>query len=78
MPSPVIDLSLNSAATDSAAMVQSALFTQLKNIAKREKLESNGETPAEFSESLSESLHDKYGRKVAVLTGEYDAPVCTH
>jgi hypothetical protein len=74
-PSPVIYLSLNSVSTDSVATVQSALFTKLKNIAKREKLEPIGETPTEFFESLFEDLHKKYGRKVAVLIDEYDAPI---
>jgi hypothetical protein len=74
-PNPVIYLSLNSVATDSVATVQSALLTKLKNIAKRENLEPNGETPTEFFESLFEDLHGKYGRKIAVLIDEYDAPI---
>jgi hypothetical protein len=74
-PNPVIHLSLNSITTDSVATVQSDLFTILKDIAKDENLEPNGETPAAFFGSLIGNLHSKYNRKVAVLIDEYDAPI---
>jgi hypothetical protein len=74
-PNPVIHLSLNSITTDSVATVQSDLLANLKDIAKKEKLEPNGETPAAFFGSLIRDLHDKYGQNVAVLIDEYDAPI---
>ncbi|MDR1084756.1 MAG: AAA family ATPase, partial [Deltaproteobacteria bacterium] len=74
-PNPVIHLSLNSVSTDSVATVQSALLTKLKDIAEDENLEPNGEAPADFFESLIRNLNKKYGRKVAVLIDEYDAPI---
>ncbi|MDR1085047.1 MAG: AAA family ATPase [Deltaproteobacteria bacterium] len=74
-PNPVIYLSMYSVTTDSIVTVQSDLLTKLKDIAKREKLKPNGETPAAFFESLLGDLHDKYGRKVAVLIDEYDTPI---
>ncbi|MDR1086507.1 MAG: ATP-binding protein [Deltaproteobacteria bacterium] len=74
-PNPVIYLSLNSVATDSVATVQSSLLTKLKDIAKDENLEPNGETPADFFESLFRNLNKKYNRKIAVLIDEYDAPI---
>jgi hypothetical protein len=56
-------------------MLKSDLYTSVKDIADREGVKFNGESPGRCFRQLIDALYSKYGRKPAVLIDEYDAPI---
>jgi hypothetical protein len=74
-PRPVIRLSLKDVSSDSVARLKSDLYTSVKDIADREGVKFNGESPGRCFRQLIEALYSKYGRKPVVLIDEYDAPI---
>ncbi|MDR2367526.1 MAG: AAA family ATPase, partial [Deltaproteobacteria bacterium] len=74
-PNPVIRLNLNGIDSESVAIVKEGLITALDLIAESEGLSLSGASPTTRLTFLFNKLFLKYGRKVALLIDEYDAPV---
>ncbi|MDR1167258.1 MAG: ATP-binding protein [Deltaproteobacteria bacterium] len=74
-PSPVIHLSMGATGCNTAEKLNSRLRRKVLDIAKEESIEIVDDGPSYDFERLIIGLHDKYGKKVAILIDEYDAPI---
>ena len=72
---PVVRLSFGSGSFTSSGDVQARTREQLAAIERRESVSSEGDTEAGRLAALLEALHERTGRRVAVLVDEYDKPI---
>jgi len=72
---PVLRLDMSRMATDSPEALKASLLAVLGDRSKGEGLDVAGSAPSDFFQFLIKGLHDKYGKRVAVLIDEYDKPI---
>jgi hypothetical protein len=75
---PVIHLNLNGLEDGSISGLKNDLIQIVRDVAEKEELILDGKSPPTVFRSLFQRLFKKYGRKVAVLIDEYDAPILSN
>jgi hypothetical protein len=75
VPHPVINLKMNGLDSRSVKKMENSLIFDLKSIAEQEKVKIDKTSTDIAFKSLFQRLHDKYGKRVAILIDEYDAPI---
>ncbi|MDR1084035.1 MAG: AAA family ATPase [Deltaproteobacteria bacterium] len=74
-PNPVINVNLNTVSASSIDKLEGSLISKLKIVAENENITIGRNQPSDYFEALINKLYGKYGRQVAALVDEYDAPI---
>ncbi|MCL2249859.1 MAG: ATP-binding protein [Oscillospiraceae bacterium] len=72
---PIIRFDMLNMENKSPELFEEAIMGKLINHAAAEEISTFGRSPGMVFESLLESLHKKYGKRVVVLIDEYDKPI---
>ena len=72
---PVLRLDMSSIANDTPEILRKSLMAALRKRINDEDLNVAGEIPSDLLQFLIEALYRKYGKRVVVLTDEYDKPI---